>query len=421
MKFASRIDKLPPYVFAGLAKRIADLRASGVQVINFGMGDPDVPTPDYLVDAMCEAVRDNANFHYPDYFGKRKLREAISGWYEQRFGVHFNPDSEVLPLIGSKEGIANIALAFVDPGEAALVPDPSYPVYKYGTIMADGVVVPLPLTEENGWKPDLDTLDSSVGYGVNVLWLNYPNNPTGATVDLEFFERVVHWAARHDVIIAHDNPYSDISYDGYRPPSILQVPGARDIAVEFNSLSKTFSMAGYRIGMAVGNRDIIRVLGQIKTNIDSGIYGAIQDAATEALTGDQSWIPERNLIYQRRRDKVVAALARIGVHAPLPKASLYVWARVPQGYTSKGFADVLLDTTAIAVTPGSSYGAQGEGYVRLSLTVPDDQIDRACERLNSLDLHREEELVGEGRNRHNGSGRRTTTAPGEPNKQPTGY
>lgn len=386
MKFATRIDRLPPYVFAGLARKIADLRASGIEVINFGMGDPDVPTPDYLTDAMCEAARKPQNSRYPDYFGKKALREAISAWYGQRFGVSLDPEKEVLPLIGSKEGIANIALAFVDPGEGALVPDPSYPVYKYGTVMADGEVISVPLSEENGWLPDVETLDHSVAASANVLWLNYPNNPTGALANLEFFERTVHWAKRHEVIIAHDNPYCEVTYDGYRPPSILEVPGARDIAVEFNSLSKTYSMAGHRIGMVVGNREIVGVLAQIKTNIDSGIYGAVQDTAITALTGDQSWIPERNMIYQRRRDKLCDALNRLGITAPLPKASLYIWAKVPTGFTSRSLADALLSSVALAVTPGSSYGNQGEGYIRLSMTVKDSEVDEACKRLEGLDL-----------------------------------
>jgi LL-diaminopimelate aminotransferase len=386
MRFASRIERLPPYVFAGMAKKLAELRERGVSVINFTMGDPDVPTPDYLLDDLSEAVRRPENMRYPDYFGKPKLRRAMADWYRMRFGVSLEPDTEVLPLIGSKEGIANIALAFVDPGEAALVPDPSYPVYKYGTIMADGEVIPLPLREENGFLPDLESIDLGAGGQVNVLWLNYPNNPTGAVADMEFFERVIDWARRHDVVVAHDNPYSEITYDGYRPPSILEVPGAKDVAVEFNSLSKTYSMAGERIGMAVGNPDVIGVLGRIKSNIDSGVFGAIQDAAITALCGDQSWIPERNMIYCRRRDLICDALQAKGIRADRPKAGLYIWARVPDGYTSKSFADALLDSTGIAVTAGSSYGAQGEGYFRISLTVPDEQVQDAIGRLASMSL-----------------------------------
>ena len=386
MRFSSRVERLPAYLFASMAARLAEVRASGVEVVNLTIGDPDVPTPGYLLDALCEAAHRQENSRYPDYFGKPALRQAIADWYGARFGVHLDPRTEVLPLIGSKEGIANVALAFVDPGESALVPDPSYPVYKFGTIMADGVVCPLPLREEDGWLPDLETLDSALAGEVNVLWLNYPNNPTGALANLEFFERVIHWAKRHDIIIAHDNPYSEITYDGYTSPSILQAPGAKDVAVEFNSLSKTYSMAGHRIGMVVGNARIVEVLGRIKSNIDSGVYGAIQDTALVALTGDQSWIPARNDTYKRRRDVLHAALTRAGIRASKPRAGLYMWASVPEGYTSSSFADRLLTTTGIAVTPGSSYGKQGEGYFRISLTVPDDQVDAAVERLQTVQL-----------------------------------
>jgi LL-diaminopimelate aminotransferase len=373
-----------------MAKRIAELRASGVEVINFGMGDPDVPTPEYLREALCEATALPQNSRYPDFFGKPVLRRAIADWYSQRFGVQLEPDTEVLPLIGSKEGIANIALAFADPGDGVLVPDPAYPVYKYGTIMADGVPVPMPLKADNGWLPDLETVPT--GNGIKLMWLNYPNNPTGAVAGLDFFERVVDWARRNDVVIAHDNPYSEVAYDGFRPPSILEVPGAKEVAVEFNSLSKTFSMAGQRIGMVVGSPDVIGVLGRIKSNIDTGVYGAIQDMAIAALTGDQSWIPARNEIYRRRRDKLVPILRELGMTLDVPKASLYLWAKVPDGFDSKSFADTLLMKSGVSVTPGTSYGAQGAGYVRLSLTVADEDIDRAIVRLRKF---KEQELAAE--------------------------
>lgn len=384
MKFAKRLDKLPPYVFAGMAKRIADLRASGLEVINLSMGDPDIPTPGYLLDALCEAARTPQNSRYPSYYGKRNFRVAVADWYRARFGVQLEPETEVLPLIGSKEGIANVALALVDPGDAALVPDPAYPVYRFGTIMADGVICPLPLKADNGWLPDLDALDESTSSRVNVLWLNYPNNPTGATAGLDLFERAVAWAKRHDVLIAHDNPYSEITYDGYVAPSILQVPGAKEVAVEFNSLSKTYSMAGLRIGMVVGNAEIVGALGRIKTNIDSGVYGAVQDAGYAALTGDQSWIAARNEIYRKRRDKLCGALGSIDIHVEPPKASLYLWAPVPEGYSSAMFADLMLSQVGIAVTAGASYGAQGEGWFRVSLTVPDAEIEEAVTRLPGL-------------------------------------
>ena len=390
MRFARRVENLPPYVFAGMAKRIAELRASGVEVINFGMGDPDVPTPEYLREALCEATAVPQNSRYPDFFGKPVLRRAIADWYSRRFGVQLEPDTEVLPLIGSKEGIANIALAFADPGDGVLVPDPAYPVYKYGTIMADGVPVPMPLKAENDWLPDLETVPT--GNGIKVMWLNYPNNPTGAVADLDFFERVVDWARRHDIVIAHDNPYSEVAYDGFRPPSILEVPGAKEVAVEFNSLSKTFSMAGQRIGMVVGSPDVIGVLGRIKSNIDTGVYGAIQDMAIAALAGDQSWIPARNEIYRRRRDKLVPVLRELGMTLDVPKASLYLWAKVPDGFDSKSFAETLLMKSGVSVTPGTSYGAQGVGYVRLSLTVADEDVDQAIDRLRKF---KEQEMAAE--------------------------
>ncbi|MDQ3927949.1 MAG: aminotransferase class I/II-fold pyridoxal phosphate-dependent enzyme, partial [Chloroflexota bacterium] len=341
--------------------------------------------PGYLLDALCEAARNPENSRYPSYYGKRNFRVAVADWYRARFGVQLEPETEVLPLIGSKEGIANVALALVDPGDAALVPDPAYPVYRFGTIMADGVICPLPLKADNGWLPDLNALDESTSSRVNVLWLNYPNNPTGATAGLDFFEQAVAWAKRHAVIIAHDNPYSEITYDGYVAPSILQVPGAKEVAVEFNSLSKTYSMAGLRLGMVVGNAEIVGALGRIKTNIDSGVYGAVQDAGYAALTGDQSWIAARNEIYRKRRDKLCAALGSIGVHVEPPKASLYLWAPVPEGYSSAMFADLMLSQVGIAVTAGASYGAQGEGWFRVSLTVPDAEIEEAVTRLPGLE------------------------------------
>ena len=313
MKFANRVSQLPPYVFATLAQRIAARRAQGDHVINFGMGDPDLPMPDFLVEALCRAAHDPATHRYPSYFGLPALREAISAWYRRRFGVSLDPITEVLPLIGSKEGIANIALAFCDPGEITLVPDPGYPVYRYGTIMADGQVYPVPLRAERGWLPDLAAIPREICEQANLLWLNYPNNPTGATADLAFFAEAVTFARRYDMIICHDNPYSEISYDGYQPRSILQVPEARDVAVEFNSLSKTYNMAGARVGMVVGNPQVIEALSRIKSNIDSGLPTMLQQTAITALTGDQGWIAERNQIYQRRRDLLCQALGAAAI------------------------------------------------------------------------------------------------------------
>ena len=384
MKFANRVSQLPPYVFATMAQRIAARRAQGDHVINFGMGDPDIPMPDFLVESLCRAAHDPATHRYPSYFGLPALREAISAWYRRRFDVALDPMTEVLPLIGSKEGIANIALAFCDPGEIALVPDPGYPVYRTGTIMADGQVYPVPLRAERGWLPDLAAIPQEICEQANLLWLNYPNNPTGATADLAFFAEVVTFARRHDIIICHDNPYSEISYDGYQPPSILQVPGAREVAVEFNSLSKTYNMAGARVGMVVGNPQVIEALSRIKSNIDSGLPTMLQQTALTALTGDQGWIAERNRIYQQRRDRLCQALCAAGITAPPPRASLYIWGQVPGEMTSAAFANHLFEQLAVVVTPGTSFGACGEGYFRMSVTVPDSEVAQAADRLATL-------------------------------------
>ena len=384
MKLASRISNLPPYVFASMGKRIAERRARGDQVINFGMGDPDVPMPENLVAAVCDAAHDARTHRYPNYFGLPELRQAMSVWYCRRFGVDLNPDTEVLPLIGSKEGIAHAALAFCDPGDHALVPNPGYPVYRYGTLLANGVVTEMPLLAENGFLPDLDLLERTLPDRARVMWLNYPNNPTGAVAGLDFFERAVAFARRHDLIIAYDNPYSEITYDDYRAPSILQVPGAREVAVEFHSLSKTYSMAGLRIGMVVGNAQVVDAVGRIKSNVDSGVPGIAQEAAITALTEDQRWIAERNKIYERRRDRLVPALNAAGIVAPMPKASLYIWARTPGGLSSAAFAGRLFDEAAIVVTAGPSFGSCGQGYVRMSLTVPDAEVEEAVARLQKL-------------------------------------
>jgi LL-diaminopimelate aminotransferase len=384
VKFANRVSLLPPYVFATMAQRIAARRAAGDHVINFGMGDPDIPMPDFLIDELCGAAHDPATHRYPSYFGLPALREAITEWYRRRFDVPLDSTTEVLPLIGSKEGIANIALAFCDPGEIALVPDPGYPVYRYGAVMADGQVYPVPLRAERGWLPDLEAIPQEVREQANLLWLNYPNNPTGATADLAFFEEVVTFARRFDIIVCHDNPYSEIGYDGYRAPSILQVPGAREVAVEFNSLSKTYNMAGARIGMVVGNAQVVEALSRIKSNIDSGLPTMLQRTAVAALTGDQAWIAERNQVYQRRRDLLCRALCEAGIVAPPPRASLYIWGTVPAGMTSAAFANHLFEQLAVVVTPGTSFGACGEGYFRMSVTVPDTEVAMAADRLATL-------------------------------------
>jgi LL-diaminopimelate aminotransferase len=384
MKFADRIDKLPPYLFAQISKKVAAKKAEGIDVISFGIGDPDLPTPPHVLDALHEASRDPANHRYPESEGLPEFRAAVARWYDRRFGVALDPRTQVLSLIGSKEGIGHIALCFIDPGDLALAPDPAYPVYEIGTLFAGGETFALPLREERGFLPDLEAVPGDVARRARVLWLNYPNNPTGAVADLDFFERVVHFARRHEIAVCHDGPYSEVAYDGYRPPSFLQAPGALDVGIEFHSLSKSYNMTGWRIGMAVGNERIIDALMRVKSNLDSGVAQAIQRMAIAALEGPQDVIEEHNAIYQRRRDRVVEALRRLGLRVTPPRASLYVWARVPEGMTSAAFAERLLDEAAVIVTPGNGYGAQGEGYVRLSLTLPDDRIDEGLRRMAAL-------------------------------------
>ncbi|MGB2884303.1 MAG: LL-diaminopimelate aminotransferase [Dehalococcoidia bacterium] len=382
MQLAKRIENLPPYLFVGISKKIAEKRAQGEDVISFAIGDPDIPTPQNIIDRLCQAAQDPANHRYPESDGLPQLRQAISSWYQRRFGLAFDPDKEVLPLIGSKEGIGHVALCFIDPGDLALVTDPGYPVYSMGTMFAGGECFFLPLTEDNDFLPDLDRVPTEVAQRAKMLWINYPNNPTAAVADIDFFEKVVAFAKRHNLAVCHDAPYTEVAFDGYSPPSFLQAPGARDVGMEFHSLSKSYNMTGWRIGMAVGNAGMVDALMKVKSNIDSGIPQAIQYAAIEALLGDQDCIAEHNAIYQRRRDLVVKTLTKIGLRLKPPMASLYVWARIPEGYTSLDFCTKLLDETSVVVTPGSGYGKYGEGYIRVSLTTPDDRLEEGLARLD---------------------------------------
>jgi LL-diaminopimelate aminotransferase len=384
MKFASRIEKLPPYLFSEVSRKIAEKRSQGVDVISFGVGDPDLPTPEHIIESLRQASLDPANHRYPETQGLPELRRAIARWYERRFGVSLDPQREVLPLIGSKEGIGHIALCFIDPGDVALVPDPSYPVYVMGTLLAGGEAYYLPLREENAFLPDLEAVPGEVLRRAGVLWLNYPNNPTAAVADIDFFERAAAFARGHGLAVLHDGPYSEVAFDGYRPPSFLQADGAREVGIEFHSLSKSYNMAGWRIGMAAGNAGIIDALARIKSNLDSGIPQAVQRMAIAALAGPQDCIEEHNRVYQRRRDRLVAALRGLGLRVSPPKASLYVWARAPEGTTSVEFTTRLLEEAGVAVTPGVGYGPSGEGYIRLSLTVPDERLEEAVRRLERL-------------------------------------
>ncbi len=384
MRLSRRLEKLPPYLFVEISRKIAEKRAQGIRVVSFAIGDPDLPTPPHILEALMEASRDPANHRYPETEGLPELRQAIARWYGRRFGVELDPDTEVLPLIGSKEGIGHVAFCLIDPGDIALVPDPGYPVYSMGTVLAGGEPYYLPLRAENGFLPDLDEVPAEVARRAKVLWLNYPNNPTGAVADLDFFRRAVEFARRYDLAICHDGPYTEVAFDGYRPPSFLQAEGAKEVGIEFHSFSKSYNMTGWRIGMAVGNRDLIRALRDVKSNLDSGIPQAIQRMAIAALEGPQDCIEEHNRVYQRRRDRLVAALRALGLRVDPSPASLYLWARVPAGETSVSYTARLLEEAAVVVTPGVGYGPSGEGYIRLSLTVPDDDLEEGLRRLEAL-------------------------------------
>ena len=381
MRLSRRVEKLPPYLFVEITKKIAEKRAKGEEVISFAIGDPDIPTPSHIIERLCKAAQDPANHRYPETASLPELRQAVAEWYKKRFDVSLDADSEVLPLIGAKEGIAHIALCFIDLGDIALVPDPGYPVYSVGTMLAGGRPYYLRLSERNNFLPDLRRIPEDVLRRTKLLWINYPNNPTGAVTDVDFFNSVVKFAQQHNIGVCHDGPYSEVAFDGYQPVSFLQADGAKEVGIEFHSLSKSYNMTGWRIGMAVGNADMIGALKRLKSNLDSGIPQAIQYAAIEALTGPQDCIKEHNAIYQRRRDLIVEILNKIGLNAKPPKASLYIWAQIPEGYTSVEFSNDLLEKVGVVVTPGIGYGRNGEGYVRLSLTVPDASLVKGLSRL----------------------------------------
>ncbi len=381
MRISRRIESLPPFLFAEISRKIAEKRAKGEDIVDFGIGDPDIPTPPPIIDQLCKAAKDPVNHRYPGTEGLPELRQAIAAWYKKRFDVDLDPDKEVLPLIGSKEGIFHIAFCFIDYRDVALVPDPSYPTYATSTTLASGSPYYLPLTEENNFLPDLDAVPAHILKNAKLLWLNYPNNPTSAVADLNFFNKAVEFARRNDLAICHDGPYSEVAFDGYKPDSFLQADGAKEVGMEFHSLSKTYNMTGWRIGMAVGNAAMIDALKKLKSNIDSGVPQAIQYAAIEALSGSQDCIEKHNDIYQRRRDLVIEVLNNIGFKARTPKASLYIWAKVPKDYSSLDFATDLLERVGVVVTPGTGYGKNGEGYIRLSLTIPDAALVKGLSRL----------------------------------------
>lgn len=383
MRMSKRMENLETYLFVEIANKIAEKKARGEEVISFAIGDPDLPTPEHIITRLCQAAQEPANHRYPETAGLPELRQATANWYKKRFEVSLDPDKEILPLIGSKEGIGHIALCFIDSGDIALVPNPAYPVYSISTMLAGGQVYYLPLTAGNNFLPDLDAIPQEIVNKAKMIWLNYPNNPTSAVANLDFFNKVVQFARKYSIAVCHDNPYSEVFFDGYRPVSFMQADDAREVGIEFHSFSKSYNMTGWRIGMVVGNADMIDALMKVKSNLDSGIPQAIQYAAIEALSGPQDCIAEHNAIYQRRRDLIIESLNDIGLEAQPPRASLYIWAKVPEGYTSMEFADDLLEQVGIVVIPGTGYGKYGEGYIRLSLTIPDAALVKGLSRLAS--------------------------------------
>jgi LL-diaminopimelate aminotransferase len=384
LRTAKRIEKLPPYLFAEIDKRVDEAKARGADIISFGVGDPDLPSPPHVIEALKKAAADPATHRYPSYTGMPEFRESIAGWYQRRFGVKLDADEEVQPLVGSKEGIFHLPVAFVDPGDVALIPDPGYPVYETGTILAGGEAVLLPMTAANGFKPDLGAIGKDVLERATVLWLNYPSNPTAATVDKEFFQEAVDLAAANDLLLAHDAAYTEITFDGYVAPSVLEVEGALEHAVEFHSLSKTYNMTGWRIGWVAGAPQAIEAIKRLKTNIDSGIFDAVQHAGIAAIDGPQDYLEECVDRYRHRRDLLCDGLKSMGVDVDPPKGSIYVWVPVPEGHTSESYTTFLLDEADIVVAPGNGYGPSGQGFIRFSLTLDDERLEEGVERLRGL-------------------------------------
>lgn len=381
---AERLTQLPPYLFQEIDRLKAELAAKGVDVINLGVGDPDLPTPGHIIHALQKGAEDPATHQYPSYSGMNDFRISVANWYRRRFGVDLDPLDEVVTLIGSKEGIAHFPLAFINPGDFALVPTPAYPVYHVGTLFAGGESRFMPLLRENDFLPDLTAIPPELARRAKVIFINYPNNPTGATAERDFYERVVAFARDYEVIVCHDAAYSEMAFDGYRPMSFLEISGAKEVGIEFHSLSKTYNMTGWRLGFAVGNAQLLQGLGQVKSNIDSGAFNAIQMAGIAALEGSQECVGEMQQTYQERRDVLIAGLRSVGLTPVVPKATFYVWCPVPSGYTSSEFTSLLLKECGIVTTPGSGFGEPGEGYVRMALTVDKGRIAEAVSRIRKL-------------------------------------
>ena len=383
MRPSKRLDRIPPYLFAQLEKKIAEKKAQGVDVISLGIGDPDTPTPPTVVRAMEEAVQDPHTHRYPSNRGRPEFREAVRAFYARRFGVELDPEREIVPALGAKECVFNLNLAFLDPGAAALASDPGYPVYTGGPLLAGAEAVLLPLMPDRGFAPDLERVAAEDRERARLLYLNYPNNPTGAVAPEGLFDEAVEFARRHDLLVVHDASYTETTFDGYVAPSFLSTPGAKDVGVEVFSLSKGYNMTGWRAAAVVGNADAVQAYWRLKTNIDSGMFEAVQLAAVAALESVGDAAREMSAIYQRRRDAVCAALSAIGVDVTPPRGTIYVWAPVPDGHTSASYCELVLEESAVVLSPGSAYGPNGEGFFRISLTVPDDRLGEAVERLRS--------------------------------------
>ena len=383
MRFARRLEQVPPYLFAEIERRIQALRAEGVDVISLGIGDPDLPAPAAVVEALQEAAARPENHRYPSNRGLAAFRDAVAAFYVERFGVAIDPATEVIPVLGGKEGVAHLALACLDPGDVCLSPDPGYPPYTSGPVFAGAEVHYLPLEEENGFAPDLTAVPPERATAANLLFFNYPNNPTGAVAPEGFFERAVAFAREHDLIAVHDASYTEIAFDGYRPPSFLATAGAKDVGAEIFSLSKGWNMTGWRVGWIAGNPEVVERYRQLKTNLDSGMFDALQHAGVAALTAARDFPAEMSEVYRRRRDLMVDALAAIGLPSEPPRATPYIWIRVPNGHDSASFTELVLEQAGVIVSPGPSFGASGEGYVRISLTVPDERLEEAAGRIAS--------------------------------------
>jgi len=389
MKIAQRIETIPPYLFAEIDKKKEEAIKRGVDIINLGIGDPDQPTPNNIIEKLRESVKDPKTHDYPPYAGTAEFRQAVTLWYKNRFGVDLDPENEVMALIGSKEGIAHIFLAFIDPGDFSLIPDPGYPVYKTGTLFANGFPYIMPLLEENNFLPDLEEIDEDIAQKAKLMFINYPNNPTAAVANKDFFEKVVKFAKKYDILVCHDFAYSEMTFDDYKASSFLEVEGAKEVGIEFHSLSKIYNMTGWRLGFAVGNKEAISALSIIKTNVDSGVFKAIQEAGIEALTGPQDNIERMNKIYTGRRNVVINGLNKLGWNLKPTKATFYIWIPTLNKMDSMEFSNLLLEKTGIIVTPGIGYGEYGEGYVRIALTVDEKRLEEAIDRIKKSGINQE--------------------------------